>query len=661
MSNFAARKVREGCPIAHLAPSVQVIPSVAPIRMEGVSRLRGRVRAHVSLPLGPMRFTLPFALAICLSAWLGTESANAQFGPPAPERKLPPAFATGKREIEIPVTVSQGTTPETQAIRVDVLISWDHGRNWFKYTEVAPDAGKFRFAAKKDMEFWFLTQTITAKDKTPKDEVKWPQLRLIVDTQKPDLKMTALINPSGQPELTWTITDATLSAPSLKIEYQNASGEDENWNTVELSSKENVVSAAGIVGKKTLSLPAGTKAINVRAEVADVAGNRSVFSQHLTLPTQQDLAEEQQRELDQPLLADASARRWPKGNALESEREKSEGLAAVPPADAPAENPAKEQEPEPKLVTNPFAGTGRLAALPGNIEREPVRSEAALPPPEEGAESREEMPPAEQSLPHQDDIGPIGPSRRESLPPTLPTRPESTTRPLPNGNSIPAGDRTRLSSAKRFNLDYDVEAVGPEGIAEVELWGTSDGGKTWVKWGTDPDRVSPMEVEVSREAAYGFRVVIVGKNGLVGNRPNSGDEADIWIEIDATRPVARITAAAYGEGEHAGELDIRWDAQDEHMGPRPITLSFSDRADGRYTTIAAGLPNTGQYYWRFDPRSPRQIYLKLEARDEAGNVAADALADPINVEGLTPKGRIRSLTPAEAGEGSQSFRKPLFK
>lgn len=599
-----------------------------------------------------MRFTLQFALLACLATILAP-AAWAQFGQPAKERKLPPAFATGKREIEIPFSVTQGTTSETQAIRVDVLISWDSGRNWFKYTEVPPDAGKFRFAAKKDMEFWFLTQTITAQDKTPNDDAKWPQLRLIVDTQKPDLKMTALVNPSGLPELSWTVTDATLNAASLKIEYQDVSGGDENWIPVELSAKDSVVSAAGIVGKKSLKLPAGTKAINLRSEVADVAGNKSVFSQHLTLPTQQDLAAAERRERPRPQLADASARSWPEEN----------------------ENPAQEQEPEPKLVTNPFAGKSRLAALPGNVEREPVRSEAALPPPE-----AEPLPPAQQELPreeaptlhqpgtgrrspNQEDIGPIGAPKRESLPPTKPRRPEPETRPLPSGDSIPAGDRTRLSSARRFNLDYDVEAVGPEGIAEVELWGTNDGGKTWAKWGTDPDRTSPMEVEVSREAAYGFRVVIVGKNGLVGNRPSSGDEADIWIEIDVTRPAARITNAAYGTGEHAGELDIRWDAQDQHLGPRPITLSFSDRPDGHYTTIAAGLPNTGQYFWQFDPRSPRQIHLKLEVRDEAGNVAADQLADPINVEGLTPKGRIRSLTPAaEPSSGSsQTFRKPLFK
>ncbi len=601
----------------------------------------------------PMRHTLQIAILACLSTAF-VPAAWAQFGQPVRERKLPPAFATGKRELEIPFSITPGTTPETQVVRVDVLISWDHGRNWFKYTEVAPDAGKFRFAAKKDMEFWFLTQAITAKDKAPKDEVKWPQMRLIVDTLKPDLRVTALINPSGQPELNWTVTDSTLSPPSLKIEFQDVSGGDENWHTVELSAKENVVAAAGIVGKKTLVLPAGTQAINLRAEVADVAGNRSVYSQHLMLPTQQDLAAAEQRERVPPQLADSSARRWPQEN--KRPERKFEGVASVPntdgPSKSPAENAAEEREPEPKLNGNPLAGKGHLAALPGNVGREGIRSEAALPPP--GAEA---LPPVEQELPQdeprthpqpqQDDIGPIGTPQRESLPPTRPTRPEPDANTLPSGDSIPAGDRLRLTRTRKFLLNYDVDIVGPEGVAEVELWGTSDGGKTWAKWGIDPDRTSPLEVEVSREAAYGFRIVIVGKNGLVGNRPSSGDEADIWIEIDATRPTARITTAAYGTGEHAGELDIRWEAEDQHLGPRPITLTFSDRADGRFTTIAAGLPNTGQYFWRFDPRSPRQIFLKLEVRDEAGNIAADQLAESINIEGMTPKGRIRSLTPAE--------------
>jgi hypothetical protein len=57
------------------------------------------------------------------------------------------------------------------------------------------------------------------------------------------------------------------------------------------------------------------------------------------------------------------------------------------------------------------------------------------------------------------------------------------------------------------------------------------------------------------------------------------------------------------------------------------------------------LPNTGQYFWEYDPRSPRQIFLRLEARDEAGNIGIDQLKEPIKVEGLEPKGQIRGFSP----------------
>ena len=85
-----------------------------------------------------------------------------------------------------------------------------------------------------------------------------------------------------------------------------------------------------------------------------------------------------------------------------------------------------------------------------------------------------------------------------------------------------------------------METVGPEGLADVELWGTSDGGRTWAKWGSDPDKQSPFDVEVNGEALYGFRVVIVGKSGLASNAPQAGDAADIWVGIDLTRPAARL-------------------------------------------------------------------------------------------------------------------------
>jgi hypothetical protein len=232
---------------------------------------------------------------------------------------------------------------------------------------------------------------------------------------------------------------------------------------------------------------------------------------------------------------------------------------------------------------------------------------------------------------------------------------EAPAEPLPVGPEIgqsdtepitpPLGSRPRLTASRRFSLDYDVETVGPEGLADVELWGTSDSGRTWSRWGSDPDKQSPMDVEVNGEALYGFKVVIVGKSGLASTAPHAGDAADIWVGIDLTRPAARLVSAAYGQGNAAGKLDIRWEATDANLAARPVTILISDQPDGSFSPIAAGLPNSGQYFWDFDPRSPRLVYLRLEVRDEAGNVAIDQLTEPIKIEGLQPRGRIRGFEP----------------
>jgi hypothetical protein len=74
-------------------------------------------------------------------------------------------------------------------------------------------------------------------------------------------------------------------------------------------------------------------------------------------------------------------------------------------------------------------------------------------------------------------------------------------------------------------------------------------------------------------------------------------------------------------------------------------LSFSGSPDGPWTTIAAGLQNTGEYVWRADPNLPRQLYLRIDGTDEAGNVGSYILDQPIDTQGLAPRARIRGFQP----------------
>lgn len=612
-----------------------------------------------------------------------TEAApSAPQAAPTGDKSLPPPFVTRQRDVEIPFSVRGGTTPETQPAAVRVFVSWDQGRKWHLYDERRPEDGRFRFQPKQDGEYWFATQTIDRSGRPDSPEPRRPQLRLVVDTQKPQLQVEAQVQESGDVQVSWTAADPTLNSASLKVEYQDAQSSGP-WEAVAASGGD--APAGQSLGRATFRPATGGRSINLRAEIADAGGNVAYFSQQLSLaparpkPTG-DLAYSPQ--------ADPSATRWPTEPGGSTGPQGNQWIAGSDTA--PLEPAGSERVRIPDAIENPYAGAGRLASSPQPSQR----TEDILPPPQEKPSqprTTENYSPAASSTPAQESFLP-GDAMDESYGP-LPSKEEDTGSNVAPENSIgdlppgpefdsgaevmpapqeshpqfadepvdaPAGQRPRLTNSRRFSLDYDVESVGPEGVSAVELWGTSDGGRTWAKWGVDPDRASPFDVEVNNESTYGFRIVIVGKSGLATSAPQSGDAADIWVGIDATRPVARLTGASYGQGQAAGKLEITWEASDANLGPRPITLAIGDRPDGAFTPIAAGLPNAGLYSWEFDPRSPRQIYLRLEVRDEAGNIAIDQLTEPIRVEGLEPKGRIRGFNPAPE-TNREAFRSPLFQ
>lgn len=222
--------------------------------------------------------------------------------------------------------------------------------------------------------------------------------------------------------------------------------------------------------------------------------------------------------------------------------------------------------------------------------------------------------------------------RTVSMRPSMPTIPE---------------DQVRHTRLKTFELAYEIDSLGSQGISAVELWGSRDGGQTWSNWGTDEDRESPFDIETSGEGLYGFRIVVVGKNGLTSAIPQPGEAADIYVRVDQSAPLVHLTAARYGQDQEAGSLIIEYNCRDENLDPRPISLAFSGEPNGPWTTIATGLENTGRYAWPADPRLPKQIYLRIEAIDRSGNVGLESTPKPIDVRGLAPSAKIRGFRPID--------------
>lgn len=210
---------------------------------------------------------------------------------------------------------------------------------------------------------------------------------------------------------------------------------------------------------------------------------------------------------------------------------------------------------------------------------------------------------------------------------------------------LPPGERPRMVNSRLFELEYDVDSVGPSGIGRVELWGTRDAGKTWRSFTLDNDNRSPLLVNVEEEGVYGFCVVVTNGLGLGGQQPKSGDLPDLWVGIDLTKPTARIVSAQQGVDAEAGQLIISWQADDRTLAARPVSLSFSQARTGPWLPIASGLENTGRYAWTIDSRTPAQFYLRLEVRDEAGNVGTHETTEPLAIDQSRPTIRVRDIRP----------------
>jgi hypothetical protein len=202
-----------------------------------------------------------------------------------------------------------------------------------------------------------------------------------------------------------------------------------------------------------------------------------------------------------------------------------------------------------------------------------------------------------------------------------------------------------MVNRRRFELEYDIESIGPEGIGKIELWGTRDGGQTWLSFGTDPDNRSPFVVGVENEGLYGFRIVVETSTGVQGVAPRAGELPEIWVGVDTTRPVAKLLPADADSAARTGEISIRWEAADQMLAARPISLAYAQSASGPWTVLASGLENSGHYDWRPDSRVPDRMFLRLEVRDEAGNIQTVEGSDPLTIVRTRPQGRILGVRP----------------
>ncbi len=612
------------------------------------------------------------ASSLTLALWSGAIHGQATYAQ-APDSSVETMYFPHS-QFKIPFNVDARGTQPTQ---VQLWVSTDQGASWQMQGAATSNQKHFDFRAAAEGLYLFSVQTLDENGKAfPSPQ---PPMRILIDTTKPQVALRSDVNSSGQIVVDIRINEEHLKTDSVKLRYRT--DQDTQWQEVLVT---NIVAAGQIYEGQVILDLKNCREVGFVVTVADEATNIGEASTQYVMPRTAAAPQDMK-------LASQRAEPTARGGLAPTP-----GAVAWPTPSIVTSQPPKQTTPHQAYTTAPIASqsapgsakippqqggwpvSGQLASG-GSLSLNPPQNTAPNGPtspvtidlqpnvfvdPSGRALATEELPAPrpEGNLPTK----PIKPQFVDKQVPPLQTNPAPAQEPArgPLSSQEPLANRSQQSmgtfenemdsspvgqafhcKSRSFSLDYSLNAAAGSALADVELWGTEDGGSTWQKWGSDPDRQSPFDVQVANDGLFGFRMVIVSQNGKVSNRPKNGDSADAWIKIDLSQPSAKITRAVYGDGHEAGMLVIDYTCTDDNLHDRPITLSYSETQNGPWVTVASGLKNTGIYLWKADSNLPENIFLRLEAVDKAGNVGTHTLDLPINVQGLSPRGRIQGFRP----------------
>ncbi len=202
---------------------------------------------------------------------------------------------------------------------------------------------------------------------------------------------------------------------------------------------------------------------------------------------------------------------------------------------------------------------------------------------------------------------------------------------LPPLGGSAAPTPTRMVNSKRITLNYDLVDVGVSGVSGVELWCTRDA-HSWKRGEIVAQTNHSFSVEVKEEGLHGYTLLARNGSGAGKDAPSVGEQPQVWVMVDYTKPSVQITSVEVAHGGKTPTVQVHWTAKDKNLGPRPITLSYSELSGGPWTTISAGIENSGQYEWQPPATAPHRLFLRVEAADMAGNVATVQTANALRLD-----------------------------
>jgi hypothetical protein len=538
-------------------------------------------------------------------------------------RTPPDVYTMRNSNLEIPIRINDAKRPDIKELELHV--STDQGRTWTLVGRAKPEQQAFGFHAQGDGLYWF---SVCAIDKSghrdPEDiATAKPALKVQIDTSHPALQVVAVDRVGDEVQIAWECNDSQADPASLRLEYRPAGAESTAvWTPVAVQPQ--------LIGTYRFH-PMHSGAITVRMQITDGTGSPATVVKDVS----------------------ASAISAPPPSATAFGQAPTQPVPPVAPVAPP---PGVQQSNS--LVSPPAPVAPIAQVLPITNPPAPAPAPAPLEPPPMAAAS----PPTP----------PSAPTATIQEPPALaPLRQTNDVPPRPVTNAaspdlvVPGAAPTHTAQAevqhvrdKTVAIDFDVDHKGPSGIKKIEVYITQDDGQNWIKYSESLITNPPLQLEMpARDGLYGFRLVLYSGVGQSEGPPQRGDAPDFRLVVDRTLPQVMLYEPTLDPSQ-PNALLIRFKAADANLVPGSVALFWKSRADQPWQPLTITPPHASAQFngvqectWVLPPEVPNSVYLRVTAKDQAGNVGEFVTRDPVTVDLNKPVARFKGVV-------SVSYRRP---
>jgi hypothetical protein len=528
----------------------------------------------------------------------------------------PATIYTRNSTLRLPIQIEEASKSEVAEVKL--FVKGPAGR-WECAATASPRQSMFEFQPKGDGEYLFAFVTINRQGQMYPTNLDTAETlrKVVVDTVAPEVMAHPI--PSKTDRLIQChVRDLNPDLASIRVSYRKANG---SYQPLPVAASETPtvfrVTSPEVMESK------------IRVMAKDRAGNITTREIDLSDPTVALGAKGTPESKIDPIPVSPATRDVQPTNF----REPGKSTSAKLP-----EMTSLPDLPTPTKTTPSSAGSDLELKLPDLPPPTASRPPIATP----VARDKMDLPPPVSSV----------------LPPSEPLKDplvNNNPKPTTGGSDLimpsvptPAVERTNdsrsghpLMNTRTVAVNYQIE--GKRIPKSIDFWATPDSGRSWIQLRDQGTGNGSARLTLPADGLFGIRI----RPGAGTHPPETGEEADLMVEIDTDKPVVSLPLPKLGSGDDDGVMLISWNASDKHLLSNSVNIQFATRPDGPWETIVNGYKNDGQYRWTMPPALSGNLYIRLEIADRAGNIGRADLSTPVSVEPLARRVKVLGIGPAK--------------